>query len=94
MNLTKNMKSDFDEFLKEEEIFTLSEAIAIKRVLAYELEKSMEEKDISKTDMAKKMHTSRTSLNRVLDPMNTSITLATMENVAAALGKRLQIALV
>lgn len=94
MKLTKGIGSSFDEFLEKEEILGHADAIAIKRVLAYQLQEMMEKEHISKTEMAKKMRTSRTSINRLLDPSNTSITLATMENAASAMGKRLQIELV
>jgi len=91
MKITKNMKSDFDDFLKEEGILVSSESVAVKRVIAFHIKQQMDEKHISKSEMAKKMHTSRTSLDRLLDPTNNSITLATMENAAAAIGKKLKV---
>ena len=94
MKLTKGIGSSFNDFLEEEEILSQSDAIAIKRVIAYELQQTMLKEHISKTAMAKKMHTSRTSIDRLLDPNNNSITLATMENAASAMGKRLHIELV
>jgi len=54
----------------------------------------MKEKQISKTDMAKRMGTSRSSLNRLLDPLNTSVSLATIDRAVVALGKRLSIEIV
>ena len=95
MNLNKNaIGSSFDDFLEEENILAESDSIAIKRVIAFEVEKSMQEKHITKTEMAKRMGTSRSSLTRLLDPLNNSITLATIETALAAIGKRVQIQIV
>ncbi len=87
MKITKNMKSDFNDFLSEEGILASSESVAVKRVIAFHVQQQMDEKHISKSEMAKKMNTSRTSLDRLLDPTNNSITLATMESEAAAVGR-------
>jgi len=95
MKLNKDaIGSSFDDFLEEENILAESDSIAIKRVIAFEVEKSMQEKHITKTEMAKRMGTSRSSLTRLLDPLNNSITLATIENALAAIGKRVQIQIV
>jgi plasmid maintenance system antidote protein VapI len=58
------------------------------------VKKSMEEEHITQTEMAKRMNTSRSSLTRLLDPLNNSITLATIETALAAIGKRVQIQIV
>ena len=95
MKLNKEaLGSSFDDFLAEENLLAESEAVAIKRVIAFEVQKSMEEKHISKTEMAKRMGTSRSALTRLLDPLNNSITLATIETALAAIGKRVQIQIV
>lgn len=95
MKLNKDaIGSSFDDFLEEENILAQSDATAIKRVIAFEVEKSMEEEHITKTEMAKRMGTSRSSLTRLLDPLNNSITLATIETALAAIGKRVQIQIV
>lgn len=95
MKLNKDaIGSSFDDFLEEENILAQSDATAIKRVIAFEVEKSMEEEHITKTEMAKRMGTSRSSLTRLLDPLNNSITLATIETALAAIGKRIQIKIV
>jgi antitoxin HicB len=95
MTLNKEaIGSSFDDFLEEENILAESDAIAIKRVVAFEVQKSMEEEHITKTEMAKRMNTSRSSLTRLLDPLNNSITLATIETALAAIGKRVQIQIV
>ncbi len=95
MKLNKNaIGSSFDDFLEEENILAESESVAIKRVIAFEVEKAMEKEHITKTEMAKRMNTSRSSLTRLLDPLNNSITLATIETALAAIGKRVQIQIV
>ena len=98
MKLDKNSQpafgSSFDDFLEEQNILSEVEALATKRVLAYQIEESMKEKKITKTEMAKKMGTSRSSLNRLLDPFNNSVSLATIESAVMALGKRLQVRIV
>ena len=95
MTLNKEaIGSSFDDFLAEENLLAESEAVAIKRVIAFEVQKSMEEEHITKTEMAKRMNTSRSSLTRLLDPLNNSITLATIETALAAIGKRVQIQIV
>jgi len=86
--------STFDDFLEEENILTEVEALATKRVIAYQIQQSMESKKITKTEMAKRMGTSRSSLNRLLDPLNTSVSLATIESAVVALGKKLSIQIV
>ena len=95
MNLKQQaLGSSFDDFLEEEDLLPAVDALAAKRVIAYQLAESMKEKQISKTDMAKRMGTSRSSLNRLLDPLNTSVSLATIESAVVALGKRLSIEIV
>lgn len=87
----KNVGSNFDDFLKDEGLLADTEAAAIKRVIAFQVETLMKESKISKTSMAKQMNTSRSSLDRLLDPTNTSITLQTLERAAHVIGKRLKI---
>ena len=86
--------STFDDFLEEENILSEVEALAAKRVIAYQIQQSMESKKVTKTEMAKRMGTSRSSLNRLLDPLNTSVSLATIESAVVALGKKLSIQIV
>lgn len=87
----KHIGSDFDDFLAEYGILTDTETTAIKRVVAYQVLKLMEEQSLTKTEMAARMNTSRATLNRLLDPANYSVTLQTLENVAHELNKRLRI---
>ncbi len=89
----KHLGSNFDDFLKEEGALAEVEAAAVKRVIAFQIEEMMKKNHISKTALAEKMHTSRSALNRLLDPTNVSITLQTLESAALALGKRLKIKL-
>lgn len=89
----KNIGTSFDDFLDEEGLRADAEATAIKRVLAYQIELEMKQANLSKTAMAEKMHTSRTALDRLLDPANVSVTLQTLERAALALGKSLKIEL-
>jgi len=89
----RHLGSDFDEFLKDEGTLAEVEAAAVKRVIAFEIEQMMKEKGLSKTAMARKMATSRSALERLLDPDNVSVTLQTLERAALALDKRLKIEL-
>ncbi|NNM58673.1 MAG: XRE family transcriptional regulator [Legionellales bacterium] len=84
---------DFDDFLGEEGLLSDAEAVAIKQVLAFQIQELMKKLSLTKTDMAKKMHTSRASLNRLLDPENTSVTLHTLTKAADVIGKKLHISL-
>ena len=83
--------SDFDDFLREEKLLEAAEAAAVKRVLAFQVEPEMKRRQLSKTEMASRMKTSRAAVERLLDPANTSITLATLGRAAAALGKNLSV---
>lgn len=91
--MSKHIGSSFDDFLNEEGVFAEAEAIAVKRVIAYQLEVRMKEQKLSKTQMAKRMKTSRAALERLLDPDNPSVTLLTLERAAKALGKSIRIEL-
>ncbi len=89
--MSKHIGSNFDDFLEEEGLLAETESVAIKRVLAYQVAQLMKTKKISKVAMARQMNTSRSALDRLLDPQNTSITLQTMERAAHVMGKRLRI---
>lgn len=80
--------STFDSFLEQEGIRQEVEAVAIKRVLAWQLEQAMKSQQKTKQAMAKQLHTSRSQLDRLLDPRNVSVTLDTITRAARALGKR------
>ena len=93
MNI-QHLGSSFDDFLAEEGLLAEVEATAIKRVIAYQIEQEMNKQGWTKTEMAKKMNTSRSSLDRLLDPQNASINLQTITKAASTLGKKLKIELV
>ena len=80
--------STFDSFLAEEGIQQEVEAVAIKRLLAWQLERAMQNQRKTKQAMAKQLRTSRSQLDRLLDPQNVSVTLDTITRAARALGKR------
>jgi antitoxin HicB len=89
----KHMGSSFDNFLEEEGILAETEAVAVKRIIAFQIEEMMKEQNLSKTEMSQRMNTSRAALDRLLDPTNRAVTLQTLDHAAHALGKRLQISL-
>lgn len=89
----KNIGSGFDEFLREDGLLEEATAVAVKRVVAYQLEQKMSESKLSKTEMARRMDTSRSSLNRLLDPENASVTLHTLQSAVQVLGGKLKIEL-
>lgn len=86
--------SSFSEFLKEEGLHDDANAIAIKRVLAWQLENAMAKEGMTKNEMAKRMHTSRSQLDRILDPDNDKIQLDTVFKAARALGREVKLELV
>jgi antitoxin HicB len=90
---SKHIGSRFEDFLAEEGILEECRASAIKFKIAHELQKAMAQQDLTKADLARKLRTSRTGVDRLLDPQNTSITLNTMAKVAQLLGKRIEFAL-
>jgi antitoxin HicB len=81
--------STFDSFLEEGGIRREVETLDIKRVLAWQLEQAMQKQRKTKQAMAKQLHTSRSQLNRLLDPRNVSVTLDTITRAALVLGKRI-----
>jgi len=87
----QNIGSDFDDFLEEEELLEDTTIVALKRYIAYEISQKMNKHNLSKSKMAKMMHTSRSSLDRLLDPNNSSVTLKTLQNAVKILGGRLKI---
>ena len=93
MKNNQHIGSNFDDFLQEEGLLAEAEATAVKRVLAHQIEKEMAERNLTKSALADRMRTSRSSLDRLLDPENASVTLLTLESVALALGKKLKVQL-
>ena len=84
----------FEAWLKEEGIHEEVTNASIKRVLAWQVEKAMKEQKISKSEMARRMETSRPQLDRLLDPENKGVTLETLSKVAAAIGRKVRLELV
>ena len=89
----KHIGSSFDDFLKEEGILEEVSTQALKRVLAWEVLEAMKHQKISKSEMARRMHTSRSQLDSFLDPDNERVLLTTVQRAASAVGKRVLIKL-
>lgn len=89
----KRLGSSIDDFLKEEGIFEEAQAAAVKEVVAWQLAEAMKEKKISKNKMAALLKTSRSQVDRLLDPKN-DITLGSLQRAAAMVGRRVSIELV
>ena len=94
MNKKKHRGSDFRAFLEEEGILEEVEGRALKRAIALQLAKLLEQKSLSKSDMALRMKTSRAAVDRMLDGSSPSMTLTTLEKAARALGQRIKLELV
>jgi antitoxin HicB len=90
----KNIGSSFDEFLEEEALLDGATAVAVKRVIAWQIAQEMKAQHLTKSSMASKMQTSRAALNRLLDATDTSLTLTTLSSAASVLGKKFRIELV
>ena len=93
--MTKNphIGSSFEDFLKEEGLYEEVTAHAVKRVLAWQIEQAMKEQGITKMEMPRRMKTSRTQLDRLLDPRNDKVQLDTMQRAATAVGRKLHMEL-
>ena len=89
----KSMGSSIDDFLREEGIFEEARAQAVKEVVAWQLAEAMREKKISKARMAAMLKTSRTQVDRLLDPTN-DVTLSSLQRAAAIVRRRISIELV
>jgi len=86
--------SSFDEFLAEDGQLDEATAVAVKRVIAWQIEQAMQAAGLNKSTLAKRMHTSRTVVDRILDSEDTGLTLDTMTRAATALGFRVKFDLV
>jgi predicted XRE-type DNA-binding protein len=86
--------SSFDSFLQEQGWLQEAEAVAIKRVIAWQLDKAMKEKKLSKKAMAERLHTSRSQVDRLLDPQNTAVSLSTITKAAGVVGKTIRVQMV
>ena len=90
MKKNKHKGSSFNSFLDEENIAQEVEANALKRVIAFELKKAMEQRGITKSEMAKMMRSSRSALDRILDPKNESATLNSITKAFAVVQKEIR----
>ena len=89
----KHIGSSFDDFLEEEGLREEAELHAVKRVLAWQIAQAMKAQGVTKSEMAKRMKTSRAQLDRLLDPENDKVQLDTLQRAAAAVGKTLRLEL-
>ncbi len=89
----KHMGSSIDDFLKQEGIFEEAQTQAVKEIVAWQLAEAMKQQNISKSKMATLLKTSRTQVDRLLDPKN-DITLSSLQRAAAMVGRRVNIELV
>jgi predicted XRE-type DNA-binding protein len=90
----ENIGTPFDSWLREEGIYEEATAKAIKRVLARQLAAAMKQRNLTKTEVARRMNTSRAVVNRLLDPDNDSLTLTTLQKAAAVVGRQVRLELV
>ncbi len=90
----KNVGSTFDSWLREEGIYEEASANAIKRVIARQIASAMSQKGLTKAEMARRMNTSRVSLDRLLDPENGAITLSTLHKAATVVGREIRLELI
>jgi antitoxin HicB len=89
----KHIGSSLDDFLKEEGVFDEFQAASIKKVIAWQIAKEMKARRITKILMAARMETSRTQLDRLLDPSDGNVTLETLQRAATVLGRKLKVQL-
>jgi len=89
----QNIGSRFDDFLQEEAMLEEVTAVALKRVIAWQIAEEMKAQQLTKAQLAMRMHTSRAALNRLLDENDPGLTLTTLASAAAALGRRVDIRL-
>ena len=86
--------SSLDDFLKEDGLYEQTKAVAIKRVIAYQIEEEMRAQNITQTELAQRMNTSRAVVSRLLNPKNGSLTLSTLSSAVSALGKKLDVSII
>lgn len=92
--MNKHIGSSFDDFLEEENLLTDSSAEALKRILAWQIQHFLDVNHIKKTEFAQQMKTSRSQLDRLLDPENTNISLKALVSTANAMGKHVEVRIV
>ena len=95
MNTTnRHIGGSLDDFLAEEGLLESSQSFAIKQVIAWQIHQFIEQQKLTKAAMARRMNTSRSALDRLLDPDNDSVTLKTLQNAAEAIGAHIEMKLV
>lgn len=94
MGKNNHRGSTLDSFLADEGVLEEFQARAIKEVVAWQLAEAMKERKLSKSRLAREMHTSRTQVDRVLDPDAGNVTIETLQRAAAIVGRRLHLELV
>jgi len=92
--VNKHIGSKFDDFLSENDLLAEAQAEAIKRVIVWQIKEFIKKERIKKTEFALKMKTSRSQLDRLLDPENTSLNLKTLTHAAEVMGKHVQIKII
>jgi antitoxin HicB len=92
-NTDRNTGSSFESFLEEEGILEEVDAVAIKRVIAWQIKQEMQTQRISKKAMAERLHTSRTQVDRLLDPDNVTVQLLTLTKAAREVGLRFKLSM-
>ena len=90
----KHVGQEFENFLQEEGIYEQVQLNALKKTLAHQIKAMMEERGIPKTEMASRMNTSRSSLDRLLNEDSYNVTIATISKAASVLGKRIELSLI
>lgn len=91
--MNRNAGSDFDDFLVEQDLAEEVTAAALKRAISWQLAETMRLQKVTKKDLAERMHTSRTVVDRALDESDAGMTLATLASAARALGQRVEVRL-
>lgn len=90
----KHVGQEFEDFLQEEGIYEQVQLNALKKTLAHQIKAMMEERGIPKTEMASRMNTSRSSLDRLLNENSYNVTIGTISKAATVLGKRIELSLI
>lgn len=94
MKKNPHFGSSLEDFLAAEGLLEEATEHAIKAVVAWQLKTKMDQQHITKAALAKTLHTSRSQIDRVLDPNNDDVTLATMRKAVEAVGGKLKLELV
>ncbi|MCY1395155.1 hypothetical protein D3C76_1113070 [compost metagenome] len=92
--MNKHIGSDFDDFLAEQGLAEEVSAAALKRVIAWQIAEAMKAQHVSKKELADRMHTSHTAVDRALEQNDAGMTLATLASAARALGQRVEVRLI